>query len=51
MGKSGLFLITTGDMQVLPKFLAAAAHFQKSPSDEAMGAMVAQQEMQPLFDQ
>ena len=51
MGKSGLFLITTGDMQVLPKFLAAAADFQKSPSDEAMGAMVAQQEMQPLFDQ
>ena len=51
MGQPGLFLITTGDMQVLPKFLAAAADFQTSPSDEAMEAMVAQQGMQPLFDQ
>ena len=51
MGVSGIFLITTGDMQVLPKFLAAAADFQKSPSDEAMEAMVAKQGMQPLFDQ
>jgi len=51
MGNSGLFLISTGDMQVLPKFLAAAADFQKSPSDEAMEAMVAKQGMQPLFDQ
>ncbi len=50
MGKSGLFLITTGDMQVLPHFLAAAADFQKPPSDEAMEAMVAQQGMQALFD-
>jgi aryl-alcohol dehydrogenase-like predicted oxidoreductase len=51
MGISGIFLITTGDIQVLPKFLAAAAGFQKSPSDEAMETMVAQQGMQPLFDQ
>ena len=51
MGISGIFLITTGDIQVLPKFLAAAADFQKSPSDEAMEAMVAKQGMQPLFDQ
>jgi len=51
MGVSGIFLITTGDIQVLPKFLAAAADFQKSPSDEAMEAMVAKQGMQPLFDQ
>jgi len=51
MGISGIFLITTGDMQILPKFLAAAADFQRSPSDEAMEAMVAKQGMQPLFDQ
>jgi len=36
---------------VLPKFLAAAAGFQKAPPDEVMDAMVAKQEMQPLFDQ
>jgi aryl-alcohol dehydrogenase-like predicted oxidoreductase len=51
MGKSGLFLITTGDMQVLPSFLAGTADFQKAPSDEAMEEMVAQQGMQALFDQ
>jgi len=51
MGISGIFLITTGDLQVLPKFLAAAANFQKTPSDEAMETMVAKQGMQPLFDQ
>ena len=51
MGIHGIFLITTGDIQLLPKFLAAAAGFQKSPSDEAMEAMVTQQGMQPLFDQ
>jgi len=51
MGIHGIFLITTGDIQLLPKFLAAAAGFQKSPSDEAMEAMVTQQGMQALFDQ
>jgi aryl-alcohol dehydrogenase-like predicted oxidoreductase len=50
MGKSGQFLITSGDMQVLPDFLAAVADYQKPPSDEAMEALVAQQGMQPLFD-
>ena len=51
MGISGIFLITTGDMQVLPKFLAAAADFQKPPSDEAMEALVAKHGMQSIFDQ
>jgi aryl-alcohol dehydrogenase-like predicted oxidoreductase len=51
MGQTGLFLITTGDMQVLPKFLAAAADFQKVPPEEKMQAMVAEQGMQPIFDQ
>jgi hypothetical protein len=37
-------------VQVLPKFLAAAAGFQKARPNEVMGAMVAKQEMQPLFD-
>ena len=51
MGISGIFLITTGDIQVLPKYLAAAAGFQKPPSDEDMEALSAKQGMQPLFDQ
>jgi aryl-alcohol dehydrogenase-like predicted oxidoreductase len=51
MGNTDAFLITTGDLQVLPKFLAAAAGFIKVPSDEEMETMVSKQEMQPLFDQ
>jgi predicted aldo/keto reductase-like oxidoreductase len=51
MGIADLFLITTGDIQVVPKFIAAAACFQKSPSDEAMETMVAKQGMQSIFDQ
>ncbi|MEJ2166470.1 MAG: aldo/keto reductase [Desulfobacterales bacterium] len=51
MAQAGIFLITTGDIQVLPKFLAAAAAFQKAPPVEAMDAMVARQRMQALFDQ
>lgn len=51
MNQAGIFLITTGDLQVLPKFLAAAAGFQKAPPDEVMETMVAEQEMQLLFDQ
>jgi len=51
LGKPGLFLITTGDMQVLPAILAAAADFQASPRDEEMELMAAEQGMQPLFDQ
>ena len=51
MGKTDTFIITTGDLQVLPKFLAAAANFQKAPPDGAMKNIVAEQEMQLIFDQ
>jgi aryl-alcohol dehydrogenase-like predicted oxidoreductase len=51
MGIADLFLITTGDIQVVPKFLAAVADFQKFPSDEAMETMVVKQGMQSIFDQ
>jgi len=51
MDQADIFVITTGDLQVLPKFLAAAADFQISPADEEMDAMVVRQGMQPLFDQ
>ena len=51
MGHPRLFLITTGDMQVLPKFLSSAADFTEPPTDEQMEALVAEKGMQPLFDQ
>jgi len=51
MGQAGIFVITTGDIQVLPKFLKAASAYQETPPDEVMDAMVVRQGMQPLFDQ
>ena len=50
MGLTGLFLITTGDMQVLPKFLAAAAEFQQVPAEDEMKSLLAEHDVQPLFD-
>jgi len=40
MGQTGIFLITTGDIQVLPKFLKAADAYQKAPPDEVMDAIL-----------
>ncbi len=51
MGQPGIFLITTGDTQVLPKFLASAADFTVPPTDDQMEILVAEEGMQPLFDQ
>jgi aryl-alcohol dehydrogenase-like predicted oxidoreductase len=51
MGKTDAFIITTGDLQVLPKFLAAASRFQNAPPDDEMKTMVAEHDMRPIFDQ
>ena len=48
-GITGVFLITVGDMQELPKFLAAAASFQMPPPDEQMKEVVENQGVEPLF--
>src|SRR3989449_3245049 len=46
-----IFLITTGDIHLLPKVLDAANRFQAEavPTDEKMQAMVARLSMEPLF--
>ena len=49
LGRPGVFLNTVGDIHVLPGVLEAAARFEARPSDEAMRALVAEQEMAPLF--
>jgi predicted aldo/keto reductase-like oxidoreductase len=49
MGFQESFLITAGDMQLLPKALEAAKRFQKRPSDMEMRAMVDKLDMQPIF--
>lgn len=51
MGQPGIFLITTGDMQVLPRFLTSAADFTDPPTDDQMEALVKEKGMQPLFNQ
>ena len=51
MGHTDAFLITTGDMEILPKFLAAVARFVEPPSDDQMNTLIREQEMMPLFDQ
>ena len=48
-GITGIFLITVGDMQELPKFLAAAASFQTSPPVEQMKGVVEKQGIEPIF--
>lgn len=49
LGLQGSFLITAGDMQLLPKLLYAASRFEKRPSDEEMRAMVDEFNMQQIF--
>lgn len=51
MGQTEAFLITTGDTNILPKFLAAVSNFSEPPSEDKMIALVKEQEMTPLFDQ
>ncbi|THB77137.1 MAG: aldo/keto reductase [Desulfobulbaceae bacterium] len=51
MGQTEAFLITTGDLDILPKFLAAVSSFSEPPAEDEMIALVKEQEMTPLFDQ
>jgi aryl-alcohol dehydrogenase-like predicted oxidoreductase len=49
LGRPGVFLLTTGDVDVLPKLLDAAERFEQRPSDEEMARLVTDREMAPLF--
>lgn len=49
LGRPGVFLNTVGDIHVLPKVLDAASRFEQCPSEEEMQALVARQEMGPMF--
>ena len=48
LGLSGSFVITAGDMQVLPKMLDAATRFENRPSDADMDAIVDEFDMQTI---
>ena len=44
-----IFLITAGDMQLLPKILEAANRVEKCPSDHEMIAMIEELDIRPIF--
>jgi aryl-alcohol dehydrogenase-like predicted oxidoreductase len=49
MGEPGIFVISSGDVQLLPKILDAAERFASRPSDADMQSMVQRLAMEPLF--
>lgn len=49
LNRPGIFLITAGDINLLPKVLDAANRFKQGPSDEEMNALVKRLHMEPLF--
>jgi len=49
LGRPGIFVISTGDLEILPLFLSSAQRFASKPSDDEMESLVRRREMQPLF--
>ena len=49
LGFPDSFLITAGDMKLLPKMLDAATRFEKRPSDKEMSAIVDEFNIKPIF--
>ena len=49
MGLSNSFVITAGDMQILPKMLKAAKKYEKQPSEKEMDALVDSYGIQRIF--
>ena len=49
LGLQDSFVITAGDMQLLPNMLDAASRFEKRPSDTDMSAIVDEFDIQPIF--
>jgi len=49
LGHPDIFLITAGDMQLLPKILDAANRFEARPSDAEMAVVAEESGIQPIF--
>ncbi len=49
LGRPEAFLLTTGDVEILPKLLDAAERFEARPPDSQMQAMIARAGAEPLF--
>src|SRR5688572_7318982 len=49
LGRPEAFLLTTGDVGLLPRLLDAAERFERRPSDEQMNDLAARADAEPLF--
>lgn len=49
LGLSGSFMITAGDMRLLPKMLEAASRYETRPSDAKMDALIEKYDIRPIF--
>jgi hypothetical protein len=49
LARRGIFVISVGDVHLLPHVLAAAERFEQEPSATDMEAMSGRLEMEPLF--
>jgi aryl-alcohol dehydrogenase-like predicted oxidoreductase len=49
LGRPEAFLLTTGDVEILPRLLDAAERFERRPSDEEMSALADRAQAEPLF--
>src|SRR5215218_8020005 len=49
LGRPDAFLLTTGDVEILPRLLDAAERFERRPSDDEMNALASRAEAEPLF--
>ena len=49
LGRPAVFLLTTGDVEVLPRLLDAAERFDQRPTDEEMAELAERREVSALF--
>ncbi len=49
LGRPEAFLLTSGDVDLLPRLLDAADRYESRPSDEEMDALVERRAVEPLF--
>jgi aryl-alcohol dehydrogenase-like predicted oxidoreductase len=49
LGRAEAFLLTTGDVEILPRLLDAADRFERRPSDEDMAELTARRDLAALF--
>src|SRR5688500_7970006 len=49
LGRPHAFLLTTGDLEILPKLLDAAERFERRPADAVMATLAERAAAEPLF--